>query len=148
MRCRARARLYHDHGGGGAHPAEKAGCIANSSSPRSSVQEARYGTPDPERVAELAATLERIAAARATYHLERYGRSPEEAEQRQEIVPPGHAHARHDVPDLGRYLRQHLGKETIELRQRRPQTRSRRRRVRVTQQEHTQGNTRDDGPGT
>ena len=125
----------------------KGGLYSKQFSPRASVQEARYGAPDPERVAELAATLERMAAARATYHRERYGRSPEEAEQRREIMPPGHDHARHDVPDLGQYLRQHLGKDTIELRQRRPQTRARRRRVRATQQEHTQGATRDDGPG-
>jgi hypothetical protein len=126
----------------------KGGLYSEQFSPRASVQEARYGAPDPERVAELGAKLERLVAARAAYHLERYGRSPEEAEQRQEIMPPEHDSARHDVPDLGRYLRQHLGKDTIELRQGRPQTRARRRRVRATQQEHTQGATRDDGPGT
>jgi hypothetical protein len=125
----------------------KGGLYSERFSPRASVQEARYRAPNPERVAELSATLERMVAARAAYHRERYGRRPEEAEQRQEIIPPEHDNARHDVPDLGQYLRQHLGKDTIEVRQRRPQTRARRRRVRVTQ-EQTQGATRDDGPRT
>jgi hypothetical protein len=126
----------------------KGGLYSEQFSPRANVREARYGAPDPERVTELGARLERMVATRAAYHQERYGRRQEEAEQRQEIVHPGHDIARQAVPDLGRYLRQHLGKETIEPRQRRPQTRARRRRVRVTQQEQTQGAARDDGPGT
>jgi hypothetical protein len=39
------------------------------------VQQVRYGIPDPGRAAEIAAKLERLAAARTRYHQERYGRA-------------------------------------------------------------------------
>jgi hypothetical protein len=49
--------------------------------------EARYGIPDLARAAELAAKLERLAAARAAYHRQRYG-------------TPNHGEV--SLPDLGR----------------------------------------------
>ncbi len=61
-----------------------------------------YNVPDPERAAALAATLEAMAATRAAYHQQRYGRQRGDTPER---TPD---------PDLDTHLRQELGDETID----------------------------------
>jgi hypothetical protein len=112
--------------------------------PRGSAPQRRYGVPDPARADELAVKLERLAEARAAYHRQHYGRSNPPQEQQQER-PPGPP-----APDLGEYLRQTLGEDSIEPAAAGTITPTRRRQQRrraalVTGQP---GKGLHDGPGT
>ena len=47
----------------------------------------RYGVPDPQRAADLAAQLEPMVAARARFHQQRYGAGDEERAPDREQAP-------------------------------------------------------------
>jgi hypothetical protein len=112
-------------------------------------QQVRYDVPDPERAAELAAKLERLTAARAKYHQERYGRPGERSARQRtpggpDLPIPGEA-----LPD---YLTRTLGDEAILPHQdggtpaRSTQRRQRRRRMQQAAEAIERG--ASDRPGT
>jgi hypothetical protein len=65
----------------------------------------RYGIPDPDRAAALAAQLEPMVATRALFHQRRYGAGDEEREPEQ---TPGQG-----VELLSRYIEHHLGEDAL-----------------------------------
>lgn len=83
----------------------------------------RYGVADPERAAVLALELERLCAARARYHGQRYG-------VLEAVPPPGLAQGQ-TVEPLGAYLTRVLGDEARFPGHHGPVARSRQRRQRV-----------------
>jgi len=67
----------------------------------------RYGIPDPQRAAVLAAQLEPMVAARARFHRQRYGAGDEErAPDRQQAPGQG-------VELLSQYIERHLGEDAL-----------------------------------
>jgi hypothetical protein len=111
----------------------------------------RYGTPDPERAAALAAKLEGFTGARARYHLERYGPRDSGGAVTQEIegpTPPGP-----DMEPLEAYLERRLGDARIPPARHdddeppAPSTRRRQRRQRMQQASETIGRETDDVSG-
>jgi hypothetical protein len=95
----------------------------------------RYGVPDPERAAALAAKLEPMTAARARFHHKRY-KVPEDRET------PDHA-ANHRMESLRGYMARHLGGEAL-----REVWEPRRRRARAARQGEEQQRGEHDGHGT
>jgi hypothetical protein len=88
-------------------------------------QRVRYGVPDPARVAALAGTLERMTAARAQFHRQRYGVLAQDGAQQREAVqadrqPPGRG-----PEPLREYLTRRLGAEALH-----PAWSARRQRIR------------------
>jgi hypothetical protein len=98
----------------------------------------RYGVPDLDRAAELAVKLERLVTARADFHRTRYG-LPEEP-------PQAHEHTSgQDPPDLGAFIWEALGDDTLDpagpgdpspLRQRRERQREAARLEREEELDH------------
>jgi hypothetical protein len=67
----------------------------------------RYGIPDPARVADLAAQLEPMVAARARFHQQRYG-TGEEARAPDRAQTPGHG-----MELLSQFIERHLGADAL-----------------------------------
>jgi len=67
----------------------------------------RYGVPDVQRAAALAAQLEPMVAARARFHRLRYGAGDEERAQEREQMP------RQGVELLSEYIERHLGDDAL-----------------------------------
>ena len=78
--------------------------------PSQSRPQVRYGMPDPDRAAQLAATLERLTATRARYHQTRYG-SPDGHD------PRPHTRTGPELPGpeegLTGYVQRTLGEDAI-----------------------------------
>jgi hypothetical protein len=77
-------------------------------------QGVRYGVPNTARAAALAATLERMTEARATFHRQRYGVLEQDGAQQREAAqtdrqPPGCG----GPEPLREYLARHLGTEAL-----------------------------------
>jgi hypothetical protein len=79
----------------------------------------RYGVPDPDRAAALAAPLEPMVAARARFHRQRYGAGDEERAPRREQAPG------QGIELLSQYIERHLGDEALGPIWRRQRQRSR-----------------------
>lgn len=67
----------------------------------------RYGVPDPERAAALAARLEPMVARRERFHLQRYGAGAEARTREPEQAPGQGAEL------LSRYVERHLGEDAL-----------------------------------
>jgi hypothetical protein len=67
----------------------------------------RYGVPDPERAAALAAQLEPMVDRRARFHRQRYGAGDEARAQEPEQAPG------QGVELLSRYIERHLGEDAL-----------------------------------
>jgi hypothetical protein len=111
----------------------------------------RYGTPDAARAAALASQLEGLTAARARYHLERYGPRDSGGGVTQEVegpTPPGP-----DMEPLETYLERRLGDARIppagpdDDEPPAPSTRRRQRRQRMQQAAETIERESDDVSG-
>jgi hypothetical protein len=68
---------------------------------------ARYGVPDAQRAADLAAQLEPMVAARARFHRLRYGAGDEARAQEREQAPG------QEVELLSEYIERHLGEDAL-----------------------------------
>ena len=116
---------------------------------QASAEQVRYGIPDPERAAELAEKLERLAAARARYHQQRYGR-PGDTRTRQR-TPDSQEPPRQGGERLEEYLHRNLGDDAIALEDdgQTParSTQRRARRQRMQQAAEAIGRGKGDGPG-
>jgi hypothetical protein len=69
----------------------------------------RYGIPDPQRAAALAAQLEPMVAARARFHQRRYGAGDEERAPDQQQAPG------QGVELLSQFIERHLGDDALGL---------------------------------
>jgi hypothetical protein len=98
----------------------------------------RYGIPDPQRAAALAAQLEPMVAARARFHQLRYG-TGDEARAPDREQTPGQG-----VELLSQYIEHHLGADAL-----RPVWQQHRQRTRTAMQEQPSGRGRgaDDRDG-
>ena len=88
----------------------------------------QYGVPNPQRAAELAASLEPMVAARARFHQQRYGTGDAERAPDREQAPG------FMVELLSQYIERHLGADAL-----RPTWQRHRQRMRTVSQEQQSG---------
>ena len=88
----------------------------------------QYGVPDPQRAADLAATLEPMVAARARFHQQRYGTGDQERAPDREQAPG------FMVELLSQFIERHLGADAL-----RPTWQRHRQRTRTASQEQQSG---------